>query len=467
MKKYTDVKLSDLFGNPDYDSEPTKTSKRKVNVSIDNHKYICTAYKTFSIDIPVIDHNPSLGKRVSEAWNKPGDYDTLTFLFDVVFPDDIIEFMPIDFLALQQDNGKVVLVAKEKDKAIITECLSCSTDQDTPYSRACASFPERIQLELRCLGFGSNYSVAYATSFARITAQFDKQKRDEAKCKDVLSKQIIDAFENGNYLNTASLTNTDKLNEYNRVLSFCANYIPELSEHRFNADTFYDEYHEFIEKSDLDVFFNNWSRLRKSFNALNRGANGEAKVYEVLRLFDDRIRILKDYVWGHEHDFVVITPYGISTIEVKNLRGNYVLTETGILKCLSSNRVKPKDVALQSKKHLETLRRNLSGCSAFFADIPLQEIVCSAEAGFTIQDNYHYLPICYYNTVDKVLLPEGKNEILNSATMDAIESFLLQNQQNAFKFDVFLPRGEIDSRSAFITSFANVAGGYLVAQQHK
>lgn len=282
--------------------------------------------------------------------------------------------------------------------------------------------------------------------------------------KATVSTNIIAEFYELNLLSDSSLSNREKLKAYSDIRDFCCKYIPVLAERGFKIESLHSDYPDFISEDACSAFKENWIRISRSYSVLSRGANGEKKVYEVLRLFDDRIRILRDYVWGHEHDFIVITPYGISTIEVKNLRGDYVLTETGVLKCLSSTKVKPKDVALQSKKHLETLRRNLSGCSAFSANVPLQEIICSAEANFTIKDEYHYIPVCYYNTVDKFLFPKDGKAILNAKAMDTIENYLLENKQEAFVFDVFLPRGEIDGRADFIKSFADVASGFMTAQ---
>lgn len=268
-------------------------------------------------------------------------------------------------------------------------------------------------------------------------------------------------------LNEHKLSNAEKIREYTSLRKFCTKYIPQLTERNFNIETLNNMYPYYISQKACISFKENWSNLNKMYSVLSRGINGEEKVNEVLRLFDDRIRILKDYVWGCEHDFIIITPYGISTIEVKNLRGDYILTETGILKCLSSDKIGMKDVAFQSKKHIETLRRNLKDCSAFSADIPLQEIICSAEPNFTIKNDYHYIPVCYYNTVDKILLPNEGRTVLSNEAMDEIYKYLLANQGEPFKYDVFLPHGEIDSRDGFISNFAEIASGYIVAQDIK
>lgn len=293
----------------------------------------------------------------------------------------------------------------------------------------------------------------------------EKRKAQIASQKTPLIAKITSDFYEQGLLSAARLSNAEKQKAYAELRNFCCKYIPALAAREFRVESLYRDYADFISEESCTAFQENWSRVCRSHSVLLRGAIGEEKVYEVLRLFDDRIRILRDYVWAHEHDFIVITPYGISTIEVKNLRGNYVLTETGVLKCLSSAKVQPKDVALQSKKHLETLRRNLTGCPAFSAAVPLQEIICSAESNFTIQDNYHYIPVCYYNTIDKALFPQNASPVLNKAAMDTIEKYLLANRRNAFQFDVFLPRGEIDSRAAFIQAFADVASGWIVGQE--
>ena len=294
-------------------------------------------------------------------------------------------------------------------------------------------------------------------------ALYRKQKSDRIQSeKAVLIEQITAEFNADNLLSDAKLSNQGKLEAYSKVRKFCSKYIPSLNDRNFDICSIHPDY---ASARSCTSFKENWNRLSRIYSILNRGISGEDKVFEVLTLFDDRIRILRDFIWGYEHDYIVISPYGIFTIEVKTLRGNYVLTETGMLKCLSTNKVTPKDVALQSKKHLETLRRNLGACPAFSSRVPLQEIICSAEPNFTIKDDYRQLPVCYYNTLDKYLLPKNGKIVLSEKEMQAIEEYLLQHKQPDFTYDVFLPAGEIDSRSEFITSFAEVASGYIIAQR--
>lgn len=301
-----------------------------------------------------------------------------------------------------------------------------------------------------------------------------EEKLEEYQChlrqkialvKSKYAEQIIAEFDGLQLLSGLSLSNDEKIEEYSAVRDFCLKYLPMLDRRDFYLTSLSEEYPDYISYDACVRFQDNWNNMNRSYNALNRGKAGEEKVNEVLSLFEDRMRILRNFTWGHEHDFIIITPYGISTIEVKMLRGDYILTETGVLKSLSHPQVKSKDVALQSKKHLETLRRNLKGCSAFTANIPLQEIICSAEANFTIKDNYHYIPVCYYNTIDKILLPDDE-EILSTKEMNEIYEYLVDHRCSPFKFDVFLPRGEIESRETFIETFADIASGIMAFQNN-
>ena len=292
-----------------------------------------------------------------------------------------------------------------------------------------------------------------------IEEKIQKRRQQVTIEKADLRNQIIEAFNAENLLRHNALSTVDKYQEFSAVRTFCCKYIPQLEDRNFDIDSLASDYPDYLSKEKLAVFKESWIRMCRSLNALKRGIKGEEKVYEVLQLFDDRCRIIKSYTWDCEHDFIVITPYGVSTIEVKTLSGDYLLTETGMLKCLSNDHIESKDVALQSKKHVETLRKHLKNCAAFNESIPLQEIICSAEANFTIKDEYHYIPVCYYNTLDKTLFA-NKEEVLSIAAMAEIEKYLLANQQEAFQFDIL----EIDSRESFIEAFADVASGLMLAE---
>lgn len=494
------------------------TTGFRYTIKVNNANYICCGYDEIKLTIPAPTALTTLGK----VWNGIAvtvDIATMLLGEDPFLPPASTECDTCEITItrlLDDSNTRVVDIISTEDKGKLTLAMKRSKSQ-------CNELHGDGTIGMQILNdyYNNNSTVAISVDeLYSVTNQFSEQDKKQ-KCKiaaeqaekearrkaeaerqraereakqkaeaearalrrqafldDIKMRKAIhrveiktDFYKSGLLCQT-SLSNSEKLKAYSDIRDFCCKYIPVLAERGFKIETLHADYSDYISADACNAFKENWIRVSRSYSVLSRGASGEEKVYEVLRLFDDRIRILKSYVSEsidyrskrYEHDFIVITPYGISTIEVKNLRGNYVLTETGVLKCLSSDKVQPKDVALQSKKHLETLRRNLNGCSAFSANVPLQEIICSAESNFTIRDNYHYIPVCYYNTVDKALLPEAGKVVLSEEDMDEIQKYLLDNKREAFRFDVFLPRGEIDGRELFIESFADVASGYMTAQ---
>lgn len=479
-----------------------KTSGFRYTITIGNANYICCGYDEIKLTIPA----PTTWDALGKVWNGiAATVDIASMLIGEgpLLPLDSskCDTCEITVVRLLDEHDDVVVDAiSNEDKAKITQAMKRSKNQ-------CSELHNEGTIGMQIL---KNYHSSHSThalsieDLHSVTNQFSNQdneyrqkmtadkarekarrKREKARRKeeaklareafllDVKMKkakhsvEITTDFHDSGLLRKTALSNNEKLKEYSALRNFCKKYIPALADRTFQIESLYEKYPDYFSERSFTAFRNNWTRISRSYNVLKRGVIGEEKVAEVLRLFDDRARILRDFTWGHEHDFIIITPYGISTIEVKNLYGQYVLTETGILRCTSSSKVKPKDVALQSKKHLETLRRNLKNCPAFSADVPLQEIICSAEPNFTIQDDYHYIPVCYYNTVDKVLFPESGQIVLSDEEMDEIQKYLLDNQHDSFRFDVFLPRGEIDSREAFIESFVDIAGGLLAIQDNE
>lgn len=440
------------------------TPKIKYYIRINAAKYVCYGYEEIELKVP----NKSAWKKIENAWNISTivvDFITLMAGGEpVLLPLDLSEdetfCVPIVRLIDDKDN-KVIDVASQKDEKQLSYVIKHQKPQlDSEF----LVFVDDLQSVLG--QFTEQYKLHKKVLAARKKAEKEAFIASLKNKKASYYAQITSDFDELNLLSSPSLSNSGKLEAYSNIRDFCCKYIPDLCERSFDIGSIYEMYSDLVSESACFAFKENWNRINRSYNVLSRGASGEKKVFEVLRLFDDRIRILRNYTGErYEHDFIVISPYGISTIEVKTLRGNYVLTETGLLKCLSSDRVKPKDVAFQSKKHLETLRRNLNGCPAFSEKVPLREIICSAEPNFTIRDDYHYIPVCYYNTLDKELFPENGKVVLNNKAMDAIEKYLIENQKEAFKFDIYLPDGEIDSRAEFIKNFADVASGYMAAQE--
>lgn len=305
--------------------------------------------------------------------------------------------------------------------------------------------------------------------------KLEKYRQELLERQKLASSDIIDKFNKMGLLLQPALSNQKKYEEYEALRRFCISYIPQLKEWNFNIGSFHDRYPHMITEKSCLIFKDNWERINRSYYELKKGIDGEDKVFNVLKLYDDRAYILRDYVWTCEHDFIVITQYGIYTIEVKNLSGRFVLTETGILEKIGETYSKPdKDIAMQSRRHRETLFRNLTKCPFYTPDIPIYDIICSAASDYTIQDNFRLIPVCNYNTIDRLIFfrEDGtqltclkENEkILTHDDMEGIRNYLLENQEDPYEFAVFRPKGEIDSRESFLESFAQIAGGLIAVQ---
>lgn len=469
----------------------------------------CHMYKEMTLKVPVKPEEKVYTSYWDKFWNSTDEE-----------LDEEVRYKKITVLYIQdvQEETAIYFIT-EKDKAIVKSAMECGatgveyyTLRNTNYRRACY----RLYTENRYRGYHSSYNdefdeeyftdsfkVLYGCfkrrsyliavqSLDDIKEQFvdqvleEKQKYEVKKInqkekrifhkenlerlRDLLLERIreskekhfsriVEEFYQLDLLNKPTMTNDEKIKEYAAICEFCVRHMPVLRDRSFDLRTLRTDYPDYIDQSCFDAFFSNWQNINRSYRALVKGARGEKKVLEVLQLYDDRIHILHGYTWGCEHDFVVISPFGIYTIEVKNLYGEYVITQTGLLKSISCSMTKPKDIALQSKRHIETLRRNLRDCEAFSNDIPLFEVVCSAEPSFSVSDEYGYIPVCYYNTLDKILLPVGAEVVLSEENMLAIKNYLIEHWAPAFAF----PCKEIDNRDKFIQNFADVASGFYVA----
>lgn len=484
-------------------------SQKEYLVRANNRVIHCRPYEEIALRVPVEPAEKPYNSYWERLWNCI-DED----------PDREVHYRKITVLCTKdvQDENKLFFVT-EKDKAIMQAAMECGAScvnnnllKVTNYRRACyklftenryhdyyyshydvfdeEEFTDEFKVLYGCFKRRS-YLIA-VKSLSDIQKQFtdqdlkEEQKKQAEKLKqeekigyqradrELLrqrllqqiqeskkrhASKIIEEFYRLNLLSKPTLTNDEKIKEYAAVREFCINHMPVLDDKTFDLGILPTDYPDYINKTCFDTFISNWRNVNRSYKTLVRGARGEAKVLEVLRLYDDRIHILPGYTWDCEHDFVVISPFGIFTVEVKNLWGEYVITETGWLKPISNQTTKPKDVALQSKRHIETLRRNLRNCGAFSDDIPMFEIICSAEPSFSITDEYGYIPVCNYNTLDKILLPLGGKVVLSEEQMLEIKNYLVEHWMPPFTF----PCGDFDSRDSFIRTFADIASGFYVA----
>lgn len=287
----------------------------------------------------------------------------------------------------------------------------------------------------------------------QLADEYKKQQEHVAE----LQNYIVQNFENTQLLTHPKLTRTQKMNEYAKVLDFCYSYLPALKTVGSHVERILPMYATEPLLTACSDFSKSWRNILGSHRGLQQGAEGEYRVAKLLNLYDEQLVYISDYTWNVEHDFIVLAPSGIYTIEVKNLSGNYELSAAGILKCISKPYKRSFDVAFQSKKHAESLRRNLKSCPAYHSEIPIKHIICSANQDFTINKNdYPYIPVCYTNTLDNHILFSDLPTVMSMDTMNEIKAFLLAHQQPPFTFDVFGPRGELESRDTFINSFASL-----------
>lgn len=162
----------------------------------------------------------------------------------------------------------------------------------------------------------------------------------------------------------------------------------------------------------------------------------------------------------------MISPSGIYTIEAKMLSDDYVLTETGMLKPLKDHNKKIMNVVLQSRKHIETLRKGLKECPVFTPDIPITEIICCADGYHTIKNEFPDIDVCYCNTLNKYILPNDVEDKLTPEKMTELKDFLLKKgEEHPRTYAVFGDQGDLPDKDEFVQSFAYTVGAKYV-QDH-
>ncbi len=308
----------------------------------------------------------------------------------------------------------------------------------------------------------------------RIELQRKKEaERIELQRKNAIDEKIrevadlvTEKFDEAELLRKAALSAQDKVKEYGRLRQFCLSYIPELGDDRYGLVSALKKCWEYVNVDMCSSFENNWKALSKAFFQLNRGIQGENHVEEVLSLYDDRICFIRNHTWIYEHDFIVLAPSGIYTIEVKMLSDDYVLTETGMLKPLNDPWKRTSDVVLQSRKHVETLRKGLKECAAYTSDIPITEIICCADGNHIIKNEFPDMIVCYCNTLNKYLFPDNAENKLTAERMAELKDFLLQNgEKEPRTYSVFGDKGDLPDRDEFVRNFAYTVGAKYV-QEH-
>ena len=180
---------------------------------------------------------------------------------------------------------------------------------------------------------------------------------------------------------------------------------------------------------EYDRLSHNMSYLGFTIASFKKGRSGEQKAMRALRVltFDTGVEILhniglRDETSETEIDAVVITPYGVFMIEVKNFSGDCIITERGILKRTDdSGPTYDLGGKMLDKEFL--LRR----CLGDLSKVPYHGILLFADDNAKIQDHYGQIPVSYCNTVNEKIRSFNHGEVLTEDQITEIRNRLLAN----------------------------------------
>lgn len=241
-------------------------------------------------------------------------------------------------------------------------------------------------------------------------------------------------------------TNEDAVTVYAKLIDLFDRYFPQPQTENFYARITPKE-REDIERllgiADYGHDYQKSEQIRrnveKNYHILQAGKNGEARVTEILALYDDKVKFLLNYRFSQgnysvEIDALVLAPNGIFSVEIKNYTGNkYILTETGWLEEINAkgeavNQGKGKNIAFQSKQHLQNLRKLLRDCPIAVPDEALREILCFSNPKANVENHYPRITACYANELDNVILEARDRKTFFSQDDLAIIFDFLQHQ---------------------------------------
>lgn len=180
---------------------------------------------------------------------------------------------------------------------------------------------------------------------------------------------------------------------------------------------------------EYDRLAHNMSYLGFTIASFKKGRTGEQKAMRALRVmtFDDGVEILqniglRDETSETEIDAVVITPYGVFMIEVKNFSGDCIITERGILK-----RADGSGAAYDLGGKMLDKEFLLRSCLGDLAKVPYHGILLFADDNAKLQDRYGQIPVSYCNTVNEDIRSFNHGEMLTEDQITEIRNRLLAN----------------------------------------
>lgn len=178
-------------------------------------------------------------------------------------------------------------------------------------------------------------------------------------------------------------------------------------------------------------FESNMNDLGYTIGSFIKGMNGERIARRALKLisFDENVKILynialEDEDAQAEYDAIVITPYGIFVVEVKNWGAEMHIDENGILR-RSDQDVKYDLPGRMSVK--EGLLREYLG--DIFPD-KYQGIVLFSNENAKVQDDYKRMPVCYGGGIVYNIRSFNEGvEILTASQINQIAERIISNHK--------------------------------------
>lgn len=177
------------------------------------------------------------------------------------------------------------------------------------------------------------------------------------------------------------------------------------------------QYEEHIQKNSI----------YKSEKMYEAGYIGEKKLYEATKIIGNKIKILRNIrlkvdELEVEHDMIIIAPTGIFTIEVKNLKGDYIIDEKGIMRSETDKRKKQYNVVDQSRRHIHNLNRFLGKISSY--NFNIYSIIVWANDNARLKNNFRYIPVCFCNTLEYEIFSRKYKPVYSEKEVEYIYEIL-------------------------------------------
>ena len=172
-----------------------------------------------------------------------------------------------------------------------------------------------------------------------------------------------------------------------------------------------------------------------------------------MKIIGDRIRIIQNarYVidddFSVEHDMIVISTYGIFSIEIKNWGLNSHINEKGYL---VNKNGKSVNVIEQSMRHVHNLERVIQ--KEMYHNAEVHPLIVWVNEKSKITNDFKYVTVCNYNDVEFELFNSKKyNQIYSQEDVDAIYRKLQEIKIPEKKYDLDIDiDGLIESTPKFV-----------------